>query len=244
MPDKRTHRGAHPEDDRLFASDVLPRLRRAAGDLCWLLSREYAFRAALKLVGDRYQLAARQRMAVLRSVCSDEALERRLARMALPGEARGGTLLIDGFNVLTTVEAALGGAIVVGCRDGAYRDLAGVHGSYRAVEETRPAILAVGETLASLGADRCVWLLDRPVSNSGRLKTLLLRIAGERGWGWDVELLHNPDRALREASECIATADGAILDRSTRSLTLARAVIDASGASTRVLWVFPRRGPA
>ncbi len=58
MPDRRKHRGPHPEDRRLFAPEALPRLRAAAGDLSWLLSRGYAPESSLKLVGDRYALAA------------------------------------------------------------------------------------------------------------------------------------------------------------------------------------------
>ena len=71
MPDTRSHRGPHPEDDRLFGSAVRPRLVEAVADLCWLLSRGYATPSALKLVGDRHVLAARQRVAVARLRCSD-----------------------------------------------------------------------------------------------------------------------------------------------------------------------------
>jgi hypothetical protein len=56
MPDRRTHRGPHPEDERLFAADGLPILRQAVADLCWLLSRGYAPESSLKLVGDCYDL--------------------------------------------------------------------------------------------------------------------------------------------------------------------------------------------
>ncbi len=72
MPDKRKHRGAHPDDNRLFAEDQLPSLRTAVAEYSWLLTRGYAEESALKLVGDRYDLTARQRMAVWRSSCSDE----------------------------------------------------------------------------------------------------------------------------------------------------------------------------
>src|SRR5688500_3971235 len=66
MSDSRKHRGPHPEDGRLFATDQLPALREATRDLSWLLSRDYASPSALKLVGDRYQLEARQRIAAAR----------------------------------------------------------------------------------------------------------------------------------------------------------------------------------
>ena len=56
MPDKRKHRGPHPEDRQLFSPQQLNGLQSATRDLNWLLSRGYAVNSSLKLVGDRYQL--------------------------------------------------------------------------------------------------------------------------------------------------------------------------------------------
>src|SRR5687768_8539447 len=112
MPDKREHRGPHPQDRELFAADQLSALQTATGDLCWLLSRSYASAASLKLVGDRYQLAARQRVAVARCACSDQERVSRRSREATVAEAAGRTLWLDGYNVLTTIEAALAGGVV------------------------------------------------------------------------------------------------------------------------------------
>ena len=61
MPDKRCHRGAHPEDARLFDESKWPVLRSAVADLSWLLTRGYAERSGLKVVGDHFQLESRQR---------------------------------------------------------------------------------------------------------------------------------------------------------------------------------------
>ena len=43
-------------------------------DFSWLLTRGYAEKGALKLVGDRFSLTERQRLAVMRSACSDQHL--------------------------------------------------------------------------------------------------------------------------------------------------------------------------
>ena len=110
----------------------------AVADLSWLLSRGYAVVSALKLAGDRWRLTERQRQAVRRAACSDQARERRRAHQVAPADLSGQVLLIDGFNVLTTIEAALGGAVVLVCRDQTCRDIAGLHGSYRKVAETEP----------------------------------------------------------------------------------------------------------
>jgi hypothetical protein len=54
--------------------------------------------------------------------------------------------------------------------EGGYRDMASMHGTFRTVEETCPAVYILGELIASWRLTGCHWLLDRPVSNSGRLK--------------------------------------------------------------------------
>ena len=63
MPDRRLHRGPHPDDARLFDGAALGQLRAAAADFCWLLDHGYPHESTLKLVGDRYDLVARQRTA-------------------------------------------------------------------------------------------------------------------------------------------------------------------------------------
>ena len=60
----RQHRGPHPADQNLFGNEQLPRLRNAVADLSWLLTRGYAAKAAVKLVGDKNSLTERQRLAL------------------------------------------------------------------------------------------------------------------------------------------------------------------------------------
>lgn len=235
MPDKRCHRGPHPEDADLFAPAVWPTLRQAVGDLSWLLSRGYAEPSSLKLVGDRFDLTQRQRTAVMRCACSDESLTARRGREVDEAQVRGGRLVLDGYNVLTTIEAAMADGIVIAGRDGCYRDMASMHGTWRKVEETIPAVTLIGEVLEELGASSCVWYLDSPVSNSGRLRGMIETVARERGWSWQVELVTDPDAVLIKTDEIVATADSMVLDRCRRWFNLARIVTDVKLPATQVI---------
>ena len=178
MPDTRTHRGPDPRDAEAFSPRAIPSMSAGVDHLSWLLTRGYAHRSALKLVGDRWSLTDRQRMAVLRCSCADGSRERRVRHRCSSEDARGRPIAIDGFNVLTTVEAALGGAPVLRARDECLRDVAGLHGTYRKVEETRPAIALIGEFLADRGVGPALWCLDRPVSNGGARREQSGRSAG------------------------------------------------------------------
>jgi hypothetical protein len=227
LPDQRKHRGAHPEDKRLFAPDNWPKLREATRDLSWLLSRGYASASALKIVGDRYSLDARQRIAVARCACGDDTCARRQRHQVSAADLKGQDLWIDGYNVLTSIESALAGGVILQARDGCYRDMASMHGTYRSVEETIPAIRILGSLTKEWQLAQCHWLLDQPVSNSGRLKTLLCEIAAEHGWNWQAELAPAPDQVLCRIDQIVATADSYILDHAQRWFNMARLAIDA-----------------
>src|SRR5436189_6324703 len=115
-PDLRKHRGAHPEDRNLFAAEHLPALRTATRELSWLLTREYSMKGALKLVGDRYTLTDRQRLAVSRAACSDQSKEQRARKLISSDIVAGKDLIVDGFNLLITIEAALSRGLLMNFR--------------------------------------------------------------------------------------------------------------------------------
>ena len=219
MAHEDRHRGRQPGDDRLFDASQLPALRAATAELSWLLSRGYTDLSALKLVGDRHELSARQRQAVGRSACADAARDSRQARRLSRAQLGGRALALDGLNCLIIVESALSHGIVLRGRDGAMRDLASVHGTYKQVAETSFGIEMIGRHLhgrremdPAQQVPEVRWYLDRPVANSGRLRALLLEIAERRGWPWTVELVATPDAVLVEQAAVVATSDAWILD--------------------------------
>jgi len=196
VPDKREHRGPHPADAELFSPEQLERLRAAVADFSMLLTKGYAEKSALALVGDRFSLTQRQRMAVMRGACSDRQLQSRLERRVSVEALANRPIAIDGYNLLITIEAAMSGGLIFKGRDGCFRDLASIHGTYRKVEETIPAVRLVGTFLTELRVAQTLWLLDSPVSNSGRLKTLLNRLAQDNDWPWQIRLTISPDAEL------------------------------------------------
>jgi hypothetical protein len=132
---------------------------------------------------------------------------------------------IDGYNLLTTVEAALAGGVILHCQDDCYRDMASMHGTWKRVEETQPALELVGRCLQDWQVAICHWLLDSPVSNSGRLKVLIGEIAVANEWNWTVELVADPDRLLCVSPEIVMTADSMILDRCSSWANAAQAIV-------------------
>lgn len=235
MPDKRSHRGPHPADAKLFAADAIPDLQLAVADFSLLLTKGYAEKSALKLVGDKFSLTERQRLAVMRSACSDQHLASRNQGCVAINNLSGQGIAIDGYNVLITVEAAMSGACVFKGRDGCYRDLASIHGTYRKVTETIPALQLIGDFLKEISVNEALWLLDSPVSNSGRLKTLIGKMARESNWNWEIELHMSPDAELKKTDLIVASSDSVVLDDCKRWSNLAMEIIKHKLASVRVI---------
>jgi hypothetical protein len=122
-------------------------------------------------------------------------------------------------------------------RDGCFRDLASIHGTYRHVQETEPALSLIIAEVARLQPRHVDWYLDRPVSNSGRLKTHLagmLQSLEERTDAetvstsptWNVELVNSPDRQLTVYGEgVVVTSDSVVIDRCAGWFNLAASLV-------------------
>ncbi|MCX5638371.1 MAG: DUF434 domain-containing protein [Planctomycetota bacterium] len=235
MPDKRTHRGPHPDDEKLFAPGTIPALQAAVADFSLLLTKGYAEKSSLKLVGDRFSLTERQRLAIMRSACSDQHLISRQQRQVKIADLANQPIAIDGYNILITIEAAISGGIIFKGRDGCYRDLASIHGTYRKVTETIPAVQFIGNFLKEANIPKVRWLLDSPVSNSGRLKTLIGELARKNNWNWEIELLFSPDAELTRTNLTAASSDSVILDGCKSWLNLATEIIKTKLSSTKII---------
>ncbi len=225
MPNRQRHRGAHPDDLRLFDRTQLKRLKPAAEEIVFLLGRGYPLHTAVDVVGNHHQLEQRQRLALQRMLCSPEQRGKRMAKAIERTDARGRTLLVDGFNLIITVEVALSGGLVLDCADSTVRDLAGMRGSYHPVDETDGALDLIGKELAQLAPAGVRIFLDAPVSNSGRLRARILDFAHRWPFPVDAEVVPNPDAILARGANAV-TSDSTVLDRCSSWLNLGRFIVD------------------
>ena len=144
----------------------------------------------------------------------------------LPFEcAKDGCLNIDGFNLIITLEVAISGSPILLGKDGVYRDLAGLRGTYRIIDKTDTAISLIGKTLQELSVPMVKFYLDSPVSNSGRLKTKILEYSEQWGMPVEVDLIPNVDAVLA-GKERIVTGDSIILYECKSWFNLSRKIIE------------------
>ena len=206
MPNSQKHRGANPKDYAAFSEKNLENLKQADFDLSWLLSNGYSQNASLKLVGDKFSLTERQRKAINAASADKESLELRKEKeidldIISNFKNLNSTLVIDGYNLLITIECVLSNAPLFIGLDGCMRDIASIHSTYRKVEETIPALELIGKVIEELEIKETIWVLDSPISNSGRLKQIMTDLAEEKKWNWKVKLEKHADKSIVELSQ-------------------------------------------
>lgn len=224
-------RGYVPTDERDFSDKMLPMLKRALSDIHEFLDRGYEVKKVSTFVGNHYQLSERQRLALARAATETEKIRmRRQKQKTVPD----GTVYIDGLNLMITLESAVCGTTVYRCMDGTVRDLAAMRGTYRIIDSTHTAAALVMDKLESVGAESVKFFLDAPVSNTGRLKTLLLEMAEGHTFTTECELVPNADVVLYGLPN-VVTSDAIILNECESWLNFAAEIIDESLHDTRVL---------
>lgn len=235
------HRGKHSNDDKNFANKWHPIFAEAASDLSFLLGKGYGEKSALALVGNRYQLNKRQQRALSLITCPSDKLESRKSKVLQANDLIGKEVVIDGYNLLIVIEVALSGGYIFIGQDGCCRDIASIHGTYKKVEETIPALELIDQTLKELEVAKAHWYFDSPVSNSGRLKTLLYELATQHESNWEVDLVFNPDTTLIERNEISITGDSWILDEVTTYFNLAHYIIEQKIPQATILNFFEKK---
>jgi len=188
-------------------------LRDARIDLKFLLNRGYNKPSALKLVGDRYQLNKIERSILFRSVFSDREADLIKSKQVNASMLKGRSILIDGFNILNTVESILRGDPLILCDDGVLRDFAEVHSKYRLSKLTEEALKEVLEFLREKEVSRVEILYESQISKSGEVASLTRRIMENYGIAGTARTSKTVDSTLARSEAIIATSDSAILLR-------------------------------
>ena len=221
-------RGYVPKDDRYFSRKSLEILHEALEHIAYLINHGYGLKQATTFVGDHFQLAERQRIALSRAVATDDQLTCRRAKEVPVSQLSGKEVWIDGLNIVITLEVMLSDSTLLSCMDGAIRDLASLRGTYRIIPVTADAIRLLFDVLEDAGVQRVNILIDRPVSNSGRLRELLIDVGGEYQFDLDACVQDDVDRSLF-GREYVISSDSLVLDHCASWVNLARHCMEQQG---------------
>ena len=223
------NRGKEGRDDYLFGKDFMKRkIKEAVSDMSFLLERGYGESSSCELVGNRYKLNKRQQQAIKGMSAAESAVKSRSEKELEKHILSDKEIIIDGFNQIILFESMLSNAYLFKGRDGAFRDLSSLHGTYKSVNQTEEALRLIGDFFNLNKVKKIIWVFDQPVSNSGRMKTKLLSIAEEHEYNWEVILENNPDKMIAKSKLVAVTSDAWILDRVENWFNLMREIIPAN----------------
>ncbi len=185
-------------------------LIEAARDYRFLLDRGYSWKAALDVISSRYALSRRDRLLLYRCVHTS-SYAYSVRRKHYPPKSR--RLIVDGFNVLATIYAAMSGEPLYLCDDGVVRDLMGLHARVGLVKKREP-ILFFLKLLRLVSPLSVLVILDSKISHSGDLAAFLRETVSG-----DIELevivSKSADREIMEKSRdsVVASSDAVVLER-------------------------------
>lgn len=233
------NRGKNTGDDTLFGSEKqIDKLRLAVQDMNYLLSRDYAERASSELVGNHYRLKTRQIQALRGASASENQIQNRRSKQVEISDLKDKIIYLDGFNILILLESLLSEAYIFKGLDGCYRDLSGVHGTYKRVNQTQKSIELVSRFFQKTKLQKLIWIFDKPISNSGRIKQIILEFAQKNNLNWEVDLQFNPDKFLAENAEIIASSDAWILDHCKKWFNVIDYLIQEEKLSVNLIKMF------
>ncbi|AIS31459.1 DUF434 domain-containing protein [Methanobacterium formicicum] len=196
-----------------------PILTEAKKDFQYLLERGFPRTGALEYVGNHYLLGEMERNYLNRTVFPRAKIESRKDKLILLADIEGKDVLLDGYNVLITVETMLQGVdeLVVNCDDGVIRDVKAVFGKYKKNENTEPALNSIISLLKIFKPKNVLFFFDSPVSLSGELARATREILESQGVPGDAQTSENVDKTLIDLSYklggVVATSDGIIMDK-------------------------------
>lgn len=216
--------------------DLNKNFKNSITDVIGLLDKKYPKNATIELVGNRYSLNHDERMILYRGVFDTPGAGRRRDKRVDLSREKIKKLIIDGYNVLITLESYLKGKTVFRSLDGYIRDISGLYGNHKYSEFTVRGIeLLTGFIKNCMSGKKDVPFgvsiyLDSPVSRSGELAAHLRKRLEIEDIEVKVNVIKNPDSAvIAESSRCsssaAATSDTVIIDRITRCVDIPDYVI-------------------
>jgi hypothetical protein len=215
-------RGYMPSDDKEFI-DQIEKLREAGEELYYFINRGYQIKPASTFVGNHHLLSERQRLALVRSISPKGSIEERVAKEV--HELKDSVVYIDTFNTVITLEIAFSGSTLLSCMDGTIRDLAGLRGTYRIIDKTDMAIEAIRKVLEAEGVKEVHFMIDAPISNSGRLSSKIEDMFAGSSVKTECEVIFDVDKSMYD-KENVITSDAIILDKCSSWFNLTERAIE------------------
>ncbi|MCD6369198.1 MAG: DUF434 domain-containing protein [Thermoproteales archaeon] len=203
-------------------SSIDDRILDAIIDYKFLLNRGYNRARALRIVEERYKLNPIERMFLFRSVYSEREIVERLSKRVSLRELKGKILLVDGFNVLITIQSALDEDPLIICDDLFVRDLSSAFRRIKIDDKMYNALTVFLEEVKKIipYIKEIMIFYDAPVSRSGVFAQYSRRKLNEMGFKGTAVAVKRTDRAVLDMEGIISSSDSFIISKATKIVDL------------------------
>lgn len=227
----------------ISASNLRDKLLKPAADIRSILRWGYPKFATIRFVADHAGLDARERQVLIRVVLPPDRTVSRAKKKLKYDRIRGRALLIDGYNVLLSVDSLLKGEIMWLCDDSFIRDTRFYFGKAKHADDIEEALEELLSFLAETGPKSVTILLDSQISRSGELAGIIRNRLKEKGIPGEARTSKHVDFDLKTAGKSsgeifgndseekpvIATSDGIIIDAVSEVIDIPACLMEKKG---------------
>lgn len=216
-----------------FDSIVLlkEKLSEPAGDIRYLFNRGYPKTSTIQFVSNHYRLDNEERHILTRVLSSSKTSNLRRQRKVKCNQISNKDLIIDGYNVLITVESLMDNCNLWEGDDGFVRDTRGIFRKFRVTDTTQKAIDEVLTFLLKYQVKSAIILFDRQISKSGELAKFVndrlehCSIKGSARTSRHVDF----DLKNSDSGYIVATSDGAVIDNAEQVVDIPGCLMESKG---------------
>lgn len=211
------------------------RLLKPARDIRSILRWSYPKFATIRFVADHSQLSAEERHILTRVIMPPDKVVSRVRKKIACNGIRDRDLLLDGYNVLLSVDSLLKKEPMWFCDDGYIRDTRYYFSKAKQAEDIGEALDLVLEFFSEARPKSVTFLLDAQISRSGELAGFIRRKLKEQGIPGDAQTSKTADFDLKteggkpEKQLVVATSDGIVIDSVLQVLDIPACLMEKRG---------------
>ncbi|AKB36354.1 hypothetical protein MSSAC_1764 [Methanosarcina siciliae C2J] len=211
------------------------RLLKPARDIRSILRWGYPKFATIRFVADHSQLSVEERHILTRVIMPPDKVVSRVKKKIACDGIRDRDLLLDGYNVLLSVDSLLKNKPMWFCDDGYIRDTRYYFSKAKQAEDIGEALDLVLEFFSEARPKSVTFLLDTQISRSGELAGFIRRKLKEQGIQGDAHTSKTADFDLKteggkpEKQLVVATSDGIVIDSVLQVLDIPACLMEKRG---------------
>ncbi len=193
---------------------IRPEIREAAKDFFYLLNRGYNRESSLNLISSRYRLSKIERLILYRGVYSREVSKARIKKMEDIRKVKRKELIVDSFNVLSTIQSSILGDTLLLCTDGVIRDLSAYVRKVRVGNHLYVSLVILLGTLLAVNPPNIFFIFDSQVSKSAEIASITRKLCQNFGLMCKTVLARRADKTtiMLSRDSTVSSSDSVILD--------------------------------